>query len=180
MIRIPSALPFRLAALSLTALSLAGCGDTAPKRTLLDAASLYADNKATFETIRAAYPGPFEDFSRIPARDPADDDGLDRDFLKLLRDQFPVDHIDFFPIGDSGADEIDVVIDRYQDGDKWVTVSLVYFSTPLTLSRNNPKVRLFEACDQEALDWLGAKSEPGSLIAFCQLNANWYAHQKVE
>jgi hypothetical protein len=159
------------------ALLVTACGDSGPKHTLLDAAAIYAENKATFDTIRAAYPGPFEDFSRIPARDPADDDGLDRDFLKILRDQFPVERIDFFPIGNSGGpnsgDEIDVVLERYQDGDKWVTVSLVYFSVPLTLSDKDPKVRLFKTCDQDAVDWLDGKSEPGALIAFCKLNPSW-------
>ncbi|GJL90630.1 hypothetical protein [Hyphococcus sp.] len=170
---------FRFGAIALIIAAAAGCGESGPKRTLLDAAGLYSENKATFQTIRAAYPGPFEDFARIPARDPADDDGLDREFLKILREQFPVERIDFFPIGTTG-DEIDVVIDRYQDGDHWVTVSLVYFSTPLTLSKRDPKVRLFKSCDQNAVDWLNGKSEAGALIAFCQLDASWYAYQKVE
>ncbi len=162
----------------LAAVTLAGCDSGQPGRTILDAANLYTENKATFQTIRAAYPGPFEDFSRIPARDPADEN--DRDFLKILREQFPVERIDFFPIGGAGGDEINVVLERYQDGDRWVTVSLVYFSVPLTLSDKDPKVRLFKSCDQDALDWLDGKSEPSALIAFCKLNRYWYAHQKVE
>lgn len=170
--------------IALGALALAGCDASAGKHDILSAAALYQENAATFATIRAAYPGPFEDFTRIPARDPAEDNGLDRDFLSMLREHFPVDRIDFFPIEDSngawGGDEIDVVLQRYADGDHWMTVSLVYFSTPLTLSRDNPKVRLFDECSGEALDWLNGKSEPGALIAFCQLTPNWYAYQKVE
>lgn len=162
------------------ALLLNSCAESDPNHTLLDAAAIYGENRATFASIRAAYPGPFEGFSRIPARDPADDDGLDRDFLKVLREQVPVERIDFFPIGGAGGDEIDVVLERYQDRDNWVTVSLVYFSVPLTLSDKDPKVRLFKSCDQDALNWLDQKSEPGALIAFCKLNPYWYAYQKVE
>ncbi len=170
----------RTGAAAIIAFAIVACDGGDAKRTLLDAAQLYSENKATFDTIRAAYPGPFEDFDRIPARDPVDDDGLDRDFLKVLREQFPVEHIDFFPIGDTGGDEIDVVIDRYQSGDDWVTLSLVYFSVPLTLSDRDPNVRLFDTCDATAIDWLGARTKPGGRIAFCKLSPSWYAYQKVE
>ncbi len=173
-------LSIRLYPALIASLALSGCGPQTSSRTLLDAAALYQENQAVFASIRAAYPGPYEDFARIPARDPADDTGLDRDFLQSLRENFPVERIDFFPIGDTGADEIDVVLERYQAGDQWRTISLIYFSTPLTLSKKDPAMRLFETCDEASLDWLEARPEGEDSAVFCRLNANWYAYQRVE
>ncbi len=162
----------------------ASCGRGPETRTLIDAAALYSENRAVFESIRAAYPGPFADFARVPARDPADENEMDRDFLNHVRGQIPVDFIDFYPIGDTagdwGGDEIDVVIRRYGTGDNWITLSLVYFSVPLTLSDENPSVRLFDACDETALGWLESRSRSEGRTAFCRINPNWYAHQRVE
>ncbi len=166
------------------ALFIAACDRGPSTRTILDAAGLYSENAAVFETIRAAYPGPFTDFARVPARNPADETDHDKDLLKHLRGQIPIEFIDFYPIGDSdggwGGDEIDVVLNRFGTGDKWVTISLVYFSVPLTLSDDDPNVRFFKTCEQGVADWVGDKSASQSRTAFCQINPNWYAHQRVE
>ncbi|WP_425410477.1 hypothetical protein [Hyphococcus sp.] len=162
----------------------AACDRGPEARSILDAAALYSEYPAAFETIRSAYPGPFPEFARIPARDPADATDRDNDFLKRLQREIPVDFIDFHPIGDAdgdwGGDEIDVVLKRYGAGDKWITVSLVYFSVPLSIADNDPNVLLFKTCDQKAADWLGDKPPSVTRTAFCQINSHWYAYQKVE
>lgn len=147
---------------------------------IVDAAELYESNRAVFSSIRAAYPGPYQEFTRIPSRNPADDDEIDREFLKILRKQFSVEFIDFFPIGDTGADEINVVLKRYQAGNHWNTVSLVYFGMAMTLADNHQNMRMFETCDQRASTWLEANKGDGMAAAFCRLSPSWYAYQKIE
>lgn len=157
-------------------LAIASCGGERQDFTILDAAAIYEADKAVLASIRAAYPGPYQDFVRIPARNPADRTPMDTDFLASLREQIPLEFIDFFPIGDTGADEINVVLKRYQTGDSWNTVSLIYFGMDLTLGAEHDDMAMFESCDQTALDWL--RNRTGA--AFCRLSSSWYAFQKVE
>lgn len=154
----------------------ASCGPARDPFTILDAAAIYEADRAVFTSIRTVYPGPYQDFTRIPSRDPEEETAFDRDFFSQLQDQIPVEFVDFFPIGDTGADEINVVLKRYQRGDTWNTVSLIYFGMELTLSDEHGDMRMFETCDEETLAWL----ETPSHAAFCRLNANWYAFQRVE
>lgn len=171
--------PLRALTACAASLLAAGCGAGDAPRTLLDAAEIYAANEAVLESIPAAYPGPYDDFTRIPARDPGAATANDAAFLKALRKNFPVEHIDLFPIGGEGAgDEINVVLNRYGAGDEWRTVSLVYFSTPMTLNEHQD-MRMFETCDEEALDWLTGTKEPGR-AAFCRINDNWQAYQRID
>lgn len=170
---------FSVAALS-AALFATGCGREAPGHTLLDAAAVYNAHEGLFRSIRAAYPGPYENFTRIPARDPARADPMDNDFLSFLRDDIPVEFIDFFPIGDTGKDEIDVVLWRYQSGDHWNTVSLVYFSEPMVFAKADNDVRAFDKCGDEALSWLETRKDNGDVSAFCRINDHWQAFQRVE
>ncbi|MEZ5893566.1 MAG: hypothetical protein R3C58_10575 [Parvularculaceae bacterium] len=164
------------------ALALAACngGEAEDGHDILDAAEIFANHQGTLATIRAAYPGPYTDFERIPARNPADDDAMDRAFLKILREEMPVEFIDFFPIGDSGKDEIDVVLWRELDGDRWRTVSLIWFGMPMTLAEDRAGgMRAFETCGPEVKAWLaGHDGEP--VAAFCKLNDHWQAYQRVE
>ena len=161
-------------------LALAGCSKSAPEPNILDAAFVYDSNRAVLASIRAAYPGPFTDFERIPARNPADDNPMDRDFLKTLREDIPVEFIDFFPIGETGKDEIDVVLWRYQAKGHWNTVNLIYFSMAMTLSDEHDHMRAFDACDERAVDWLKEKSAEGPASVFCRLDDHWQAFQRVE
>jgi hypothetical protein len=171
--------PFHLLT-GLCAALLAGCGGDAP-RGLADAAAVYRANEAVFESIRGAHPGPYREFFRIPARDPAEARSQQNSFIKSLRRRIPVEYIDFFPIGGEGSgDEFDVVLNRYTEGDEWRTISVVYFSAPLTLDDNLPDVRLFDECGAKAAAWLqdGARQTP--YAAFCRLNESWYAYQRVD
>ena len=161
-------------------LALAACGKGDPQPNILDAAAVFEANKAVLGSIRAAYPGPYSEFDRMPARDPADDNDMDRAFLSVLREDIPVEFIDFFPIGDTGKDEIDVVLWRYQSGDNWNTVNLIYFSTPMTLSGEHQHMRAFDICDESAVAWLQEKSTEGSASVFCRLDDHWQAFQRVE
>ncbi|MFC2951236.1 hypothetical protein ACFOOP_04810 [Marinicaulis aureus] len=170
--------PVRAVAAFGAVLFAAGCGDETPKPTILDAAAIYADHEGLLRSVRAAYPGPYEDFVRIPSRDPTKADPMDADFLKFLREEIPVEFIDFFPIGDSGKDELDVVLWRYQSGNHWNTVSLVYFSMAMTFAEGEENMRAFDRCDDEALNWLQSQNQPAS--AFCHINDHWLAYQKVE
>ena len=152
------------------ALLLGACGKSAPGPTLLDAASIYGAHESLFQSIRAAYPGPYEDFSRIPARDPEDTNRMDQDFLTFLREDLPIEFIDFFPIADTGKDEINVVLWRYQSGDHWNTVSLIYFSMPMTLAEGAENMRAFDECNTEALAWLEENKNTADVSAFCRIS----------
>ncbi|WP_428407249.1 hypothetical protein [Hyphococcus sp.] len=162
------------------ALLAAACGRDAPGHTLLDAASLYDANEGLLQSVRAAYPGPYQDFTRIPARDPAKADPMDADFLEFLRADIPVEFIDFFPIGDTGKDEIDVVLWRYQSGDHWNTVSLVYFSEPMIFAQAAENMRAFDECGDAAFHWLEENKGAGDVSAFCRINDHWQAFQRIE
>lgn len=163
------------------ALSAAGCGGEKGARTLLDAAETYAAHEAVFESIRGAYPGPYGGFTRIPARDPAAATAEDKAFLNALRKNFPVEHIDLFPIGGAGGgDEIDVVLNGYNAGDEWRTISVVYFSAPLVFDDTLPDVKFFKSCGAEALGWLEAGQRETPYSAFCRINGAWHAYQRVD
>lgn len=168
-------------AAGLGALFLAGCGgEPETRHDILDAAAIYADHRGALSTIRAAYPGPYADFNRIPARDPAAEEAADRDFLAHLRQDFPIVHIDFFPIADTGHDEINVVLWRENDGRKWRTVSLVYFSMPMELAAGGERMTSFDRCDDRAAAWVEQAAASGSASVFCRLDDHWQAYQKVE
>lgn len=162
------------------ALFLSACGKAELQPTLLDAAALFNENEGLFQSIRAAYPGPYEDFTRIPARNPADASKLDTDLLEVLRNDVPVEFIDFFPIGDTGKDEIDVVLWRYQSGDHWNTISLIYFSMPMTLADGLENMSAFDECGEDALRWLEENKQAGDISAFCRIDSHWQAFQRIE
>ncbi|MEO1135793.1 MAG: hypothetical protein AAFW68_04160 [Pseudomonadota bacterium] len=167
---------FRFAIAFFAMVFSASCGKERNQFTILDAAAVYESDRAVFASIRTVYPGPYQDFTRIPNRNPEEETRFDRDFFRQLRDQIPVEFIDFFPIGSTGADEINVVLKRYQHGDTWNTVSLIYFGMELTLSDEHGDMRMFKDCDEKALAWV----ETPPRAAFCRLNSNWYAFQRVE
>ncbi len=169
-----------LARAAIAAALLAACGREAPGHTLLDAAALYDANEGLFQSVRAAYPGPYESFTRIPARNPADADRMDEDFLTFLRESIPVEFIDFFPIGDTGKDEIDVVLWRYRSGDHWNTVSLIYFSEPMIFANAAENMRAFDECGEAAFHWLEENKTARDVSAFCRINDHWQAFQRIE
>lgn len=172
--------PFLALAGLCSGLFAAACNGEPETRNLLDAAEIYADHETVFESIRGAHPGPYKDFSRLPPRNPAEETKEGRGFVKALRKQIPVEYLDFFPIGDTGGDELDVVLKRFSHGDQWHTVSVIYFSSPLVLSKEYPNIRLFETCDERSLKWLNSKHDPGPYAVFCRLNESWYAYQRVD
>jgi hypothetical protein len=158
----------------------AACDREPETRTLLDAAEIYAAHETVFESIRGAYPGPYEDFTRIPRRNPAEETRQTRQFIKALRKNIPVEYVDFFPIGDGHGDELDVVLNRYSDGDDWRTISVIYFSEPMAFSDTSPNVRMFETCDERAVEWLESGQRETPYAAFCKINDSWRAYQRVD
>ncbi len=167
-----------LAALS-NAVLIAGC-DTGDKGlNILDAAAVYEANPEAFASIRENYPGPYRDFMRVPARDPAKQTRQDTIFFKKLRKHFPVEFIDFFPLAGSGRDEIDVVLERYGANTSWTVISLVYSELSLPPAEDDPNVALFDKCDQRALEWLEANDATGPISVSCRINDYWYAYQSV-
>lgn len=160
----------------------ASCGDKEKTHayTLIDAAEIFNSRGGALSSIRAFYPGPYEGFTRIPARDPAEASRLDTDFINLLREDIPVEFVDFFPIGNTGKDEVNVILWRYQTGDTWNTVSLVWFGMPMTLADDQENIQSFESCDQKAVDWLESRRKEGRASVFCRLDDNWHAYQKME
>ncbi len=165
---------------ALAALAAGACDNPEKPDTLLDAAAIYAENAKLLDSIHRTYPGPYRDFSRLPPRDPADETSRGKEFIKALRREIPLDYIDFFPIEDTGGDEIDVVLRRYSTGNQWRTISLIYFSSALELADGNPNLRLFHKCDERALDWLAKDHLPGPYAAFCKINHRWYAYERVD
>lgn len=161
-------------------LLFAACSEEPETRTLLDAADIYAAHEMVFESIRGAYPGPYEDFTRIPRRDPAAETRQSREFIKALRKNIPVDYVDFFPISDGHGDELDVVLNRYSEGGRWHTVSVIYFSEPMAFSDSSPNVRMFETCDARAIEWLESGRRETPYAAFCKINDSWQAYQRVD
>lgn len=147
---------------------------------ILDAAATYKDNTGAFADILASYPGPYKDFTRIPARDPAKETPADNRFLKQLRKTFPVEFIDFFPRSGAGRDEVNVVIKRYGMNTRWTIVSLVYLSEPLAQPEAGSNMTLFDDCDTRSLDWIETHKTNGSISVFCRIDRNWYAFQQVE
>ena len=163
-----------------TVFSVVGCSSEQNKgMTLLDAAALYEANPAAFGSVRASYPGPFTKFSRVPARDPAKATAEEKRFVKTLRQIFSFEYIDFFPYGDTGKDEIDVILARYGIDADWTVVSVVYSGIPLPIPEEGLGIGMFDVCDQRAIDWFEADHEPGPVSAFCKINESWYAHQVV-
>ena len=165
--------------LAFVGLALAtGC---APQtHSILDAAGVFRNNQAVFSSIRAAYPGPYRDFMRIPARDPPDETLRDTNFLQQVREDIPVTFLDFFPIEGADADEIDVVLWRELTNDRLTTTSLIYFSRDMTLDDAHDNMRVFDVCNQDVVDWIGETKTDGPTAAFCKVSARWYAYQRVE
>lgn len=157
---------------------LTGCGGSEDMN-ILDAAAIYEANQPVIETIREDFPGPYADFVRVPARDPAKETVRGQVLLARLRQSFPVEFVDFFPIGNTGQDEINVVLKRYGGGDRWTVVSLVYAGRPIQVSSENPDIKLFDACDARAARWFEEDHGDRDVAAFCRINENWYAYQKV-
>ncbi len=171
--------PFVLLAALSGALLAAGCSSEGDGPNILDAAAIYEANPDAFASIRSRYPGPFREFTRVPARDPAKEIRKDKLFLKRLRENFPVEFIDFLPLADTGKDEIDVVIKRYGMDARWTVVSLVYSEIPLPPPDEGSNAALFDTCDERALEWFEKDHDTGAVSAFCQINEYWYAYQSV-
>lgn len=167
-----------LAALA-SAISLLGCGAENANLNILDAASIYESNRASFRDIRTNYPGPFAEFTRIPARDPSKSTRQGKALLEALRKDFPVEFIDFFPQSNTGKNEINVILTRYGANAEWTIISLVYSNVPLPPPDSDRNMALFDRCDQRALDWFEKDHGEGSVSAFCQVDAYWYAFQQV-
>ncbi len=171
--------PFLMLTALCATLLTAGCGPSAEDPNILDAAAVYEANSATFAAIRDTYPGPFREFTRNPARNPANENRKDKLFLKQLREDFPVEFIDFLPLANTGKDEIDVVIKRYGMDARWTVVSLVYSEIPLPPPEKGSNAALFDTCDHRALEWFEKDHNAGAVSAFCQINEYWYAYQSV-
>ncbi len=157
----------------------AGCGSGGDDPNILDAAAIYEANSKVFASIRISYPGPFREFTRIPARNPANETRKDNAFIKQLRKDFPVEFIDFLPLADTGKDEIDVVIKRYGIDARWTVVSLVYSEIPLPPPGKGSNAALFDTCDERALEWFEKDHDTGIISAFCKINEYWYAYQSI-
>lgn len=172
----------RLAAAMLGVAFLAtACAEQTSSPDIVDAAALFEANEGAILSVRAAYPGPYLDFRRIPARNPADATKVDKAFLDYLRQEFPVEFIDFFPIGDTGEDEINVVLWRYEaKNNQWNTVSLIYFSEAMTFAEGPESVRSFDACDDDVRTWLKSREGETGVAAVCQINEHWRAYQRIE
>ena len=166
-------------ALSGLLLFVSACEAGGKNPNILDAAAIYQNNTGAFADILSSYPGPHRDFTRIPARDPAKETPADKNFLKQLRKDFPVEFIDFFPRSGAGTDEVTVVIKRYGMNTRWTVVSLTYFSQPLAQPDAGSNIALFDDCDGRSLDFLEARKESGSVSVFCRVDRNWYAFQQV-
>lgn len=162
------------------AAAVVGCSADTEKLNILDAAEIYQTNPLLFATVRGDYPGPFTEFTRIPARDPAKQTRRDDAFIKSLRKQFPVEFIDFLPLSDTSKDEIDVVLKRYNHGDDYIVVSLVYSEIELPPPSEKPNIALFDQCDERALEWFEKDHDDGLVSAFCRINQFWYAYQSVQ
>lgn len=168
---------FVIAGLTVAA-SIAGCG-AGEDMDILDAAALYEVNQNTFDGIRDYYPGPYNGFSRVPARDPAKETRKGKQLIEKLRASFSVEFIDFFPMGDTGKDEMNVMLKRYGSSAKWTIVSLIYAEVPLPPPTPGAGIALFDACDTRALEWFEQDHGEISASAFCRINEHWYAYQKV-
>ena len=165
--------------------SASGCGGGLgevgnEKLTVLDAAAAYEANQELIHSIRGFYPGPFEEFFRVPNRNPSKQTRENKAFIEKLRQQFPVEYIDFFPMGDTKRDEIDVVLTKYGANTNWSLVSLVYVGVPLPQPEEGSNMAVFDACDQRATAWLEENSGPKRVEVFCQLSEKWYAYQRFE
>lgn len=163
------------------ALILAACaGDQTPKTNILDAAAIYEANADVFADLRTRYPGPFEGFTRLPDRDPAKVTPQMENYLAALRQRIPLEYIDFFPLGNSGKDEIDVILHRYGMDTDWTVVSLVYSGIPLPPAEDGKGIRIFDRCDGRSMEWLQAARDTDAVAAFCRLDEFWYAYQRIE
>jgi|GEM_PF-1558061 len=148
--------------------------------TILDAAAIYESNQDIIMSIRGLYPGPFEGFFRVPNRDPTKQTRENKAFVKQLRQHFPLEYIDFFPMGDTKRDEIDVVLTKFGANTRWSLVSLVYTGIPLPQPEEGANMAVFDACDQRSIEWLDLNTGRKRAEVFCQLNENWYAYQRFE
>lgn len=156
-----------------------GCSADDEKLNILDAAKIYESNDEFFASIRGDYPGPYTEFVRIPARDPAKRSRRNELFLQSLRKNFPVEFIDFLPLSESGKDEIDVVLKRYSLGAKYNVVSLIYSEIELPPPQGKPNIALFDQCDERALGWFEKGHDEGPVSAFCRVDQFWYAYQRI-
>ncbi len=170
-----------LAALA-AAFTIAGCtpGGGEDSMTILDAAALFDANQETFLSIRENYPGPFNEFVRIPARNPAKETPEAKRFIKNLREKIPVEFIDFFPLGATGKDEIDVIIKRYSGNTGMTSIGLIYSELPLSSPDQGSNMMLYDRCDQRSLAWIDSGHDKGSVTAVCRINNYWYAYQRAD
>lgn len=168
----------RIIAISLAVMAASSCvGEE--EIDILDAAAIYSANQTVIDGIRDYYPGPYNDFARVPARDPAKETRKGRELIARLRESFSVEFVDFFPMGDTGKDEINIILKRYGSNAKWTIVSLVYSEVPLPTPTPGAGIALFDACDIRAREWFHANQSGDSVSAFCRINERWYAYQKV-
>lgn len=169
---------FQYSTLVAVAAALFGCAQE-EGMTILDAAAAYETNQSLIEGIRSQYPGPYTEFRRVPARNPADATQEGEALLKRLRTSFPVEFIDFLPLGNTGKDEVDIILKRFSASGKWTTVSLVFSELPIPAPNPGNGIAVFDACDERALAWFEQDRDGVNLSAFCRINENWYAYQKT-
>lgn len=157
---------------------VAGCS-SGEDMNILDAAALYEANEDALNSIRDSYPGPYTEFMRVPARDPAKETRKGKEFIEGLRRSIPVEFVDFFPTSGLGKDEINIMLKRYGGADKWTIISLIYSDMPMGTPPQGSGAAVFDACDMRALEWVGQGRANTKAAAFCKINDNWYAYQQV-
>ena len=158
----------------------AGCADEQNGLTILDAAEIYRANAQTFAAAQKTYQYRFDEFTRIPARDPTKANHDDDAFLRSLRALFPVEFVDFFPADPTGRDEIDFILTRYGVDARYTVVSIVYSGRPLPPPSEGQNIGIFETCDERAVEWLNGSHGEGPVAAFCEVASNWYAYQRMD
>ncbi|MEM9422223.1 MAG: hypothetical protein AAF986_06945 [Pseudomonadota bacterium] len=161
------------------ALGMTACGPAKPEMNLLDAADLFRAHGVDLIAIEQSFPGPYSGFFRIPARSEEQIQEGEEALIQQVRRNLPVEFIDFFPLGDTGKDEVNVILKRFSGKNGWTIISLVYSEIPLPPPEDKDIMAVYDKCDQRAADWVNRQPNGKTITAFCRLSDKWYAYQSV-